>query len=120
MKDWTRIRERYRRDSVPIRLGGLAANLARIHSFANHDANQRAVEYLLDESKWFIEWTASEADIDMAAELVGLQIQLAQWQRQWAKIWADRIQRRHMSEQVHEWAEHILERSGLLQAESAA
>ena len=33
MKDWTAIRERYLRDQLPIRLGGLAAHLSRIKSF---------------------------------------------------------------------------------------
>ena len=32
MKDWTSIRDRYLRDNLPVRLGGLAANLSRIKS----------------------------------------------------------------------------------------
>ncbi len=87
MKDWTTIRERYMRDSIPVRLGGLAANLRRIKYFASHEANFAAVEGLLDESKFFIEWTAREAEVDTAAELVELQIQLACWQRDWAAVW---------------------------------
>ena len=70
MRDWTAIRERYLRDDLPIQLGGLAANLSRIKSFASHDANREAVESLLEESKFFIEWIAPEAEIDTAAELV--------------------------------------------------
>jgi hypothetical protein len=35
MKDWTTIRDRYLHDALPIRLGGLAANLARIKSFSD-------------------------------------------------------------------------------------
>lgn len=82
MKDWTLIRERYLRDTLPIRLGGLAANLSRIKSFAAYDAGRDAVESLIDESKFFIEWTAAEADSSVAAELVELQVQLACWHRQ--------------------------------------
>jgi hypothetical protein len=93
MKDWTTIRERYLRDSVSVRLGGLAANLRRIQSFAGHDANLAVVESLLEESKFFIEWTAREAEIDTAAELVELQIQLARWQRNWPTLWTDPLQR---------------------------
>jgi hypothetical protein len=40
----------------------------------------------LDESKHFIEWTAAEADIDKAAELVELQVQLARGQYNWHDI----------------------------------
>ena len=61
MKDWAAIRERYLRDDLPVRLGGLAANLSRIKSFAAHDASRDAIESLIAESKFFIEWTAAEA-----------------------------------------------------------
>ena len=81
------IRERYMRDGLPVRLGGLAANLSRIKSFASREGNREAVESLIDESKYFIEWTAAEAEVDTAAELVELQVQLARWQRNWARIW---------------------------------
>lgn len=114
MRDWTAIRERYLRDELPIRLGGLAANLARIKSFSSHAANREAVEGLIDESKFLIEWTAPEAEIDTAAELVELQLQLALWQGNWASIWADTAQRMRIAEQSRMWSERVLDMSGLL------
>ena len=114
MKDWTAIQQRYMRDDLPVRLGGLAANLSRIKSFASHDANRDAVESMIDESKHFIEWTAAEAEVDTAAELVELQVQLARWQHNWARIWADPAQRSHVAEQSSAWSKRVLEMSGLL------
>jgi len=114
MKDRTAIRERYLRDRLPIRLGGLAANLSRIKSFAAYDASREAVESMIDESKFFIEWTAAEAEISTAAELVELQVQLARWQRNWSRIWADPGQRREVAEQSAAWSQRVLEMSGLL------
>ena len=114
MKDWTAIRERYLRDALPVRLGGLAANLRRVQSFSSHDANYEVVESILDESKYFIEWTAAEAEIEAAAVLVELQIQLACWQRRWATIWADPVQRNRVAEQSSAWSKRILDLSGLL------
>ncbi len=114
MKDWMTIRERYMRDGLPVRLGGLAANLSRIKSFASHEANREAVESLIDESKYFIEWTATEAEVSTAAELVELQVQLARWQRNWARIWADPAQRNQVAEQSSAWSKRVLEMSGLL------
>ena len=114
MKDWKAIRERYLYDSLPARLGGLAANLSRIKSFASHDANCEAVESLIDESKYFIEWAAAEVEVDTAAELVELQVQLAGWQHNWASIWTDPTQRQQMSEQLSAWSKRVLEMSGLL------
>ena len=69
-KDWTPIRQRYLRDDLAVRLGGLAANFLRVKSFCRHDANQDLVAGIIDESKFFIEWTAREAEIEAAAELV--------------------------------------------------
>jgi hypothetical protein len=114
MKDWSSIRERYLRDDLPIRLGGLAANLGRIKSFSAHDASREAVESLIDESKLFIEWTAPEAESHTAAELVGLQVQMARWQHNWSRIWSDPAQRNLMAEQSGAWSKRVLELSGLL------
>lgn len=114
MRDWTAIRERYLRDNLPVRLGGLAANLSRIKSFAAHDASREAVESMIDESKLFIEWTAAEAEVNTAAELVELQIQLARWQYNWARIWHDPVQRSKVAEQSAAWSQRVLEMSGLL------
>ncbi len=108
------IRERYLRDELPTRLGGLAANLARVKSFSNNVANREVVESLLEESKFFIEWTAMDAEVDTTAELVELQIQLAQWQRSWASIWADPAQRMKVAEQAKFLSERVLDLSGLL------
>lgn len=114
MRDWTAIRERYLRDKLPVRLGGLAANLARVNSFSRNSVNREVVNSLLEESKLFIEWTAGEAEVDTAAQLVELQIQLALWQLDWDHIWADQGQRARVAEQCREWSNRILDLSGAL------
>lgn len=115
MRDYTAIRQRYLRDDLPVRLGGLAANLRRVKSAATRDENRTAVEGLLDESKHFIEWTAAEADSDKAAALVELQVQLAQWQYRWHDIWSDPVRRRELAEQAGRWSDRVLELSGLME-----
>ena len=119
MKDRSAIQERYLRDSLPVRVGGLAANLSRIKSFASHEASRDAVESLIDESKYFIEWTAAEAEIQTAAELVALQIQLARWQCSWSRVWVDIERRRRFAEESSVWSKRVLELSGLLRASAA-
>ena len=47
MKDWSRIQERFLRDAVPVRLGGLASDLSRIKSTARNEANLTVVTGLL-------------------------------------------------------------------------
>src|ERR1044071_8718652 len=114
MKDWTAIRERYMRDDLPVRLGGLAANLSRIKSFSSNEASRDTVSSLIEESKMFIEWTAAQAEIEVAAKLVELQIQLALWQLQWQSIWTDPKKRSQVAEQSSTWSKQVLELSGLL------
>ena len=114
MRDWNALKERYLQDDIPTRLGNLASNLARIKSRCQNVANGELVADLLQESKLFIEWTAQDTEIDIAAELVELQIQLACWQYDWIKIWADAEQRQTVSEQSRIWSERVLQMSGLL------
>ena len=114
MRNWTIIRERYMRDPLPVQLGGLAANLARVQSFSDHPEHRDVVESLLEESKFFIEWAAPDAGLDVQAALVGLQVQLARWQHAWPGIWADPVQRAAMSQQSGTWSERVLTFSGLV------
>ena len=114
MRDWNSLKERYLRDELPIRLGNLASNLARIKSRCQNVANGEIIESLLQESKLFIEWTAQDAEIEIAAELVELQIQLACWQYSWSGIWEDAEQRMRVGEEGRIWSEKVLNMSGLL------
>jgi hypothetical protein len=84
--------------------------------FAAQDASRDAVESMLDESKHFIEWTATEAEVQTAAQLVELQVQLARWQLTWANTWNNPLQRKQLAEQSAAWSKRILEMSGLLRA----
>jgi hypothetical protein len=114
MKYSPTLQQRYLRDPSPIRLGGLAANLARIGSFSDHVEHRDAVEYLLEETKFLIEWAAPDVGLDKQAELAELQIQLARWQLNWAEIWADPERRMTVAAQAQSWSKRVLEMSGLL------
>lgn len=114
MKDLKAIRKRYLQDPLSLRLGGLAANLARINSFSDHPGHGDVVESLLNESKFFIEWTAPDAGLKLQAELVELQLELAWWQLNWKSIWGDPVKRAATAGKVRIWSERILEMSGLL------
>ena len=113
------IRERYLRDGLHIRLGGLAANRARAASFAGPPTKAgnypAAVAHLLEESKWFIEWNSPDASLETQAELVQLQIQLAVWHQAWTQRRMNESRRQEMITQARVWSDQVLELSGLLQ-----
>lgn len=102
------------RDPLPIRLGGLAANLARVKSFSKNHENQKAVFDLFEESKYFIEWTAKDTEMRTRLELIELQLQIAVWQQKWQKNWDDPNIRSAVAQTSSDWSQRLLERSGLL------
>lgn len=110
----TTIRDRYLRDPLPVRLGGLAANLARAKSFSTHSGNREAVLSLLEESARFLSWTNAELDVSLQTELAELQQLLMQWQVNWQIIWDTPEQRTGLATQAGHWSQLVLERSGLL------
>jgi hypothetical protein len=114
MKNQAAIQQRYLRDPLPVRLGGLAANLARVESFSNHPEHSEVVESILNESKYLAEWTAFDASLPIQVELVELQRQLAVWQYGWKCIWVDPVERATVAEQASSWSKRILSSSGLL------
>lgn len=107
-------RERYVRDPVPVRLGGLAANLARVKSFSDHPHHREVVDGLLRESMLFIEWTAEAAGPDVQAQLVELRTELARWRDNWGAIWANAERRAAVAEEAEKWSVRVLRMSGLL------
>ena len=114
MRNWNTLKERYLRDEIPVRLGNIASNLARIKSRCQSTANQELVENLLKESEFFIEWTAPDTEVEVAAELVELQITLAQWQYNWESIRNDSELLSEVSHKANVWSAKLLNMSGLL------
>jgi hypothetical protein len=114
MKDFAKVEERYLRDPLPIRLGGLAADLARIGSTVINPANARVVEVLLEEARRFIEWTAAETEPDVASQLVDLQVSLTLWLHAWLKAQVTPTHRALLAHQARSWSDQVLSMSGLL------
>lgn len=114
MKDPEKLRERFLRDPLPRRLGGLAATLGRISSSARNSTDPAIVSNLLDEAKHFIEWTAAEATPETAAELVQMQTMISLWQRAWEEASRNPKQRILLSVQAKDWSDKAVDFSGLV------
>ena len=106
-------RERYLRDPLPRRLGGLAATLGRVSSVARKTSDPTNVAQLLEEAKYMIEWTAAEAEPEIAAELVSMQTLLNLWLRAWDDTSQYKEQRVLLSVQTKFWSDRALDFSGL-------
>jgi hypothetical protein len=109
-----KLRQRFLRDPLSVRLGGLAATLGRISSSAREAEDPLIVLDLLDEARHLIEWTAAETEPEVAAELVQTQRLLTLWLKAWATASTDRHQRTLLSLQAKDWSDKALQYSGLL------
>jgi hypothetical protein len=109
-----RKRERYLRDPLPVRLAGLAADLARVASSARHASGSESVAQMLEESQYYIEWTAAEAQPEIAAELVDIQRMIVLWRKAWPEAQNSQTQRTLLSIQAKKWADQVLDYSGIL------
>ena len=114
MKDKQKLRERFMRDPLPRRLGGLSATLGRISSSARESSDPAQVANLLDEAKHLIEWTAAETEPETAAELVQMQTMITLWQRAWTEASQNHQQRVLLSVQAKDWSDRAVDFSGLV------
>ena len=105
---------RFLRDPLPVRLAGIAADLARIASSARHETGAESVALMLEESQYLIEWTAVEAKPEIAGELVDIQRMIALWRKAWSEAQHHRTQRTLLSVQAKKWSDQVLGYSGLV------
>ena len=108
-----KLRERFLRDPLSRRLGGLAATLGRISSSARKSNDPNIVSNLLDEAKHLIEWTAADTEPETAAALVHMQTMITLWQRAWDEASQNSKQRLLLSVQAKGWSDKALDFSGL-------
>lgn len=108
-----KLRERFLRDPLQRRLGGLAATLGRVSSVSRKSSDPTNVTRLLEEVKYMIEWTAADTEPEIAAELVSMQTLVNLWLRAWDKTSQHKEQRVLLSVQAKYWSDRALDFSGL-------
>jgi hypothetical protein len=106
-------KQQFTQDNIPTRLGKLANQLNRIYSLSHDSTQADLVKSLINESRYFIEWTAPEMDIDLAAELVDLMRFLTRWLAHWEEINNDNEVKNQTSQQLTNWTERVLQISEL-------
>ncbi len=107
MKDLAALKMRYERDPIEIQIGGLASNLSRISWFMKRSDATADLSAIFRESKYFAEWAAVHAPLEMQAALAEVQIEIALWER-------NSVKGRCSPEQPETWAQRLLRMSGLI------
>ncbi|MBN3989891.1 MAG: hypothetical protein HWQ36_04880 [Nostoc sp. NMS2] len=103
----------FMQDDVTTRLRRLATHLSQIQSLWTQGSSEDLILALIDESRYFIEWTVPDMvkanDIDRACELVDLVRLLTRWLFHWDDIWTDAEQKQSASAQISYWLQRVLE-----------
>lgn len=114
MKDLSEIKARYFREPFDRQLGHLASNLIKVSTFLDNPKNETAVNDIIDESKFFIEWIAGAAPYNIQAFFADIQPKLALWQRHLKSMADDQRAKDQFKLSAKEWSDRLLEFSGLL------
>lgn len=114
MTNIEKIETRYMQDELPIRLGNLASNLARIASVSKNPDNWKVIDSLMEESKFFIEWNIKDSDYEQLILLSKIQRQLAFWHCLWEQIHTNEIKCETIRNYTQKWSKELLEIAGLV------
>lgn len=106
MRDLSRLRERFLRDTQAVRLGNLASDLLRLSTWVRTRRPDAAIVDLMREIAWMMEWAGEQA----TAEFADMQRELCRWRGTWP-VESARSLLAFRSEQM---AARLLEMSGLL------
>jgi hypothetical protein len=106
-------------ESIPVRLGKLATNLARIKSSMSDSKHEDVVKSLIRETMYFLEWIAPDLDIDNAFELASLGRFLTRWQFNWEQGWNNTDAKNQIIQELDIWSDSVLQMSTLLSVQQS-
>ena len=107
MRDIKKMRDRYLRDKVRVRMGNLASSLLRLSQWVKKRHKEEAIIDLMREIAWFMEWSGDLA----SPELADMQREICRWRRVWPAEQARSI----LAFRALQMSNRILELSGLLE-----
>jgi hypothetical protein len=105
MRDLSRLRDRFLRDGLDVRLGNIASNLLRVSSWLQLRRDPQVVVDLLSETASMVEWMGDHATED----LVNIHRELCRWRR----IWPLEPARSLLAFRAKQMSDQVLELSGL-------
>jgi len=106
MKDLNKMRERYLKDAVPVRLGNIASEILRLSGWLKDARMDAAAMKQVRMIAWLLEWSGDTG----RPELADMQRELCRWRR----MGIPRDERMPYVLRAREMSEQILNLSGLL------
>jgi hypothetical protein len=95
----------FRMNRLSVRLERLAAHFEELAQLLTQGADSGNCLKHMQECKFFIEWTGIDLDVDNAYELVLMQRQLVQWQRNGDELFGQPVEAARISQRLRLWSE---------------
>ncbi|MFN0112115.1 MAG: hypothetical protein ACKVZH_24900 [Blastocatellia bacterium] len=111
---WEKLRERFLRDPLPVRLGELSSGLSGVKYIADQTASEKIAIFFLKEPELYLEWGFPDADSALQVELAEIRQLIAQLRENWQSVWESPAERVAVGASFEEWSQKMLDRSGLL------
>jgi len=115
MNNLVEIQRRFLREGPKMRLGHLASDLSRVASFIEMGTDGKAVKAVMEEGKFFAEWTAEKVDLEIQILLAEIQCFLAQKESEWDVSFKMDSWRQDVIRQVRNWSQELLQRAGFIE-----
>ena len=112
MKDYGLLLERYRRQPLPMRLGNLASNMARIGTMVLDGRTAADGASVVEESRHFAEALITE-ETPLNGELIRLRDDLDAWLEAWPRLLESGTGFGEVADAAARWSNLLLEGSGL-------
>lgn len=113
MKDYAQLLERYRRQPLPMRLGNLASNLARIRTMALDERTVAEGAKVVEESRHFADTLIADTNPFLSGEMVNLRDLLDEWLAAWPRLVQPGEKLTEITAAAAQWSALLIERSGL-------
>jgi len=114
MKNQDEIQERFLKEEPRMKLGHLASDLARIASLFGINEELDTVKTIIQEGKFFAEWTAPEVELEIQVLLAEIQSFLTQTELAWDSLWRQPGHRESVARQCRLWSDELLKKAGFL------
>lgn len=96
-----------------MRMGHLASDLLRVATFLKDRADINTVGDILEESKFFIEWTMADAPSEVQVLFADIQPRLALWQYRLSQRKKDIVEIEELQKSAKDWSAQLIDMSGL-------
>ena len=118
MKDYASVLDRYRRQPLPMRLGNLASNLARIRTMALDQRTVADGAKVVEESRHFADTLIADTNPFLSEEMANLRDLLDEWLAAWPRLAQPSESLTEITKAAARWSALLIERSGLAQRDS--